>query len=397
MATERRIPDSIASFTAMTADVGSGDPIVTEIDDDPDSGDAFWAKATGNNVDGDIRVTFPTPTGTLTVGAGLQEFRAQVRQFDTGQTGTPTARIELWQNGSLVRAGSNIDVTGSGQVIAFTWDADELTSDPTGIQVECKIVNVHAGGGPTVRNSVDIGAVEWNVDFFTTTLIGDNLDVRWNLLSLINDDLDIRWNMIGVIGDNLDIRWDMDGIIGDSLDIRWDITLEIGDSLDIRWNLLSLAPTHEEDAQSLTGDGYVDLFEITLTNNSKLFLKADNDVTWQGQDYEGTAIQITGVGHSSSEENKRPSLAMANPDGVFSAFIASGTIDNAVVKRIRVLREDLLVDSNVFRQQSWKIRRVVTLNKEQITVELRDQLDGQFFLVPGRMFLPPEFPQVSLS
>ena len=135
-----------------------------DINDDPDSGDANWLVASGIGVNTDVRTTFNTPTGNPTVGANLQEFRVQVRQFDTGQTGDPNARIELWENGILVRAGSDVLVTGSGQVIAFAWNANELGT-PDGSLVECKVVGTKAGGSPSKKNSVDVGAIEWNVTY----------------------------------------------------------------------------------------------------------------------------------------------------------------------------------------------------------------------------------------
>ncbi len=135
-----------------------------DIDDDPDSPDTNWLTATSNGVNVTARTTLASPTGAPTVGAGLQEFRVQVRQFDTGQSGNPTARIELWENGVLVRAGSDVSVTGSGQVIAFTWNANELaTAD--GSLVECNVVGTKAGGSPSKRNAVEVGAIEWNADY----------------------------------------------------------------------------------------------------------------------------------------------------------------------------------------------------------------------------------------
>ncbi len=135
---------------------------LTEIDDDPDSPDGNWMVASGNNANTDVRVSFGTPTGDPTAGTDLQEFKAHVRQFDEGQTGTPQVRIELWENGSLVRAGSNEDVSTSGHTFSLAWNANELaTSD--GSLVECFIAGTKSGGGPTKRNTVDVGAVEWNV------------------------------------------------------------------------------------------------------------------------------------------------------------------------------------------------------------------------------------------
>lgn len=157
--TETQRPDGIQSQSGFNPACTAGD-----LDDDPDSPDANWCVADGNNTDNQVNVTFPTPTGNPTVGADLQEFRVLVRQYDEGQTGTPQARVELWENGALVRAGSDTDVTTGGVVLSFTWNANEIgTAD--GSLVECNVVGTKSGGSPTARNSVDVGAVEWNVTY----------------------------------------------------------------------------------------------------------------------------------------------------------------------------------------------------------------------------------------
>ena len=137
MTTERKSPDG-TTFTLVEL---SG--AYTDVDDDPDSPDGLWLIASGNNVNTSVLASFPTPTGNPTVGVGLQEFRVLVRQFDEGQSGTPTARIELWENGGLIRAGSDTPVTTGGVILSFTWNANELaTAD--GSLVECKVVGTKA-------------------------------------------------------------------------------------------------------------------------------------------------------------------------------------------------------------------------------------------------------------
>ncbi len=161
MATERQAPDAVLVSSGLTGAVG-------DIQDDPDAPDASWMVATGNNTATDVRTSFATPTGAPNVGTGLQEFKAWVRQFDEGQTGTPDVRIELWESAGLIRAGSNAAVPDGGLLVSFTWNANEL-STADGSLVECKIVGVKTGGSPGVRNTVDVGAIEWNVDYSTTS------------------------------------------------------------------------------------------------------------------------------------------------------------------------------------------------------------------------------------
>lgn len=153
-ATERQSPDAILEIVNLTG-------TVSEIQDDPDSPDADWLVIVEDKVDTSARVSFSTPTGNPTVGADLQEFRALVRK--TAGSSAPEARIELWENGNLIRAGSENSVTGN-LVISFTWNANEI-SNADGSLVECKIFGTASRGNPANRATVEVGAVEWNVDY----------------------------------------------------------------------------------------------------------------------------------------------------------------------------------------------------------------------------------------
>lgn len=155
---------------------------------------------------------------------------------------------------------------------------------------------------------------------------------------------------------------------------------------------------HMEDAQKLDADAYIELFQIVLSDGiNKLYLKMDHDVTWQGNDYEGTGIKLDGVASHASEEVSRPNLTLFNPEGVYSSLIDDGLLDGARVIRYRVLKDDVENDRPIYRVQQWKISRISGVKRGVITTELRDLVDGQTFMVPYRMFIPPEFPTVSIQ
>lgn len=157
MATETLRP------TGELSTLGLGVTSFTDFDHDPDS-DTTTVDPNGNGVNTEWGGDFNTPTGNPTVGAGLQEFRVGVIRFETGQTGVPLARIELWENGVLVRAGSDEDVTGTHSIVSFTWDASELGT-PDGSLVQCKLIGTKIGGAGSARAAVGIGGMEWNVDY----------------------------------------------------------------------------------------------------------------------------------------------------------------------------------------------------------------------------------------
>lgn len=160
----------------------------------------------------------------------------------------------------------------------------------------------------------------------------------------------------------------------------------------------SAPASHIKDSKELEGDAYVDLFEITLADKStRLFFKKDKDGTYQGNTYEGTGIKLDGVAKYADDEVARPKLSLFNPDGVFSSLVDKHLLDSAQITRIRVLKDDFDNDRPVYRRQRWRVSRVATVKKGVIGLELRDMLDGQNFLTPGRMFIPPDFPAVSIS
>lgn len=183
MATERKAPDAILEITNLSGVVG-------DIQDDPDSPDGNWLVASSNNVNTDVRVSVPTPTGNPTVGADAQEFRVLLRQYDENQGKAPDGRIELWENGVLIRAGSDISIPDGGIVVSFTWNASELgTAD--GSLVEIKVVGTKSGGSPSNRNSTEVGAVEWNVVYSAGVSPG------WNRLEYTSEPpIPSAWNQV---------------------------------------------------------------------------------------------------------------------------------------------------------------------------------------------------------
>lgn len=154
-ATERQSPDTILEITNLTPND------VTYIQDDPDGpDDGNWLTRIGNNVDTVCRVSFPTPTGNPTVGADLQGFKIWVRQ-QPSTAKIPQVRIDLYENGAFVATIMALtDVTSdTGQLFSATWNANLLgTAD--GSLVECYIF-----GDASPQNTVEVGAVEWNVDY----------------------------------------------------------------------------------------------------------------------------------------------------------------------------------------------------------------------------------------
>jgi hypothetical protein len=107
-----------------------------------------------------VRTSFGTPTNTLENGTGLQKFRARV---DRVGSGSPTARIELYESGSSKSVASSDVAITSSTVIELAWNAFALTT-PSGANVEARVVGTGVEGG-----AVAIYSIEWNATVQTTS------------------------------------------------------------------------------------------------------------------------------------------------------------------------------------------------------------------------------------
>lgn len=159
---------------------------------------------------------------------------------------------------------------------------------------------------------------------------------------------------------------------------------------------ISIPDEHKEENLKLTGEPYVDLFEFVLYNDTHIFLKAGDTVSWNNHDWEGYPISMSGY-EISSEKLSRPTMRVVNPEGVFSSIFISGELEKAKVNRFRVLRRDIDLDRPVFQLLTWILWNVKSITKDYAEFELRNPMDGNNFITPGRQYMPPDFPTVTLT
>lgn len=159
----------------------------------------------------------------------------------------------------------------------------------------------------------------------------------------------------------------------------------------------SLPTEHVEDVQSLNPDYVCDLFEIKLLDNQgTIRLWNGPKVTWQGFDYEFIPAKIGKENENTDDVQNRPDFTFYNPDDMFTAYILQGYLEGATFTRKRVLAAHLRSDLNISKKRVWKLVHVMSIAPGVVTTELRDLSAGPNQVVPARVFMPPEFPAVSL-
>lgn len=157
---------------------------------------------------------------------------------------------------------------------------------------------------------------------------------------------------------------------------------------------------HVQESMKLDADGYAELFSMRLMPPGEpmilLPMSPHNTVTWQGYEWESYGCGLSGYKRESSGEVSRPVFSVFNPNGLFSRYVHKGWCDNAEVIRYRVLGQHLTANLNSYVKNTWRVAKVASLTPGLASFELRGALDGQFFVLPGRAFYPPEFPHVSI-
>jgi hypothetical protein len=159
MATELLLPDAVVSSINLNATIG-------DLDEGVDNFDGVYATNQGSNANTSLDLSFPTPSGDLTLGANLQTFRARVRKNATGGN-NPSVRIEVIENGVIRANSGNTTVTSTtGVDITFTWDASVLALQD-GSNVEIGIVQQAggSGGNPNNRRWIETDTADWTADY----------------------------------------------------------------------------------------------------------------------------------------------------------------------------------------------------------------------------------------
>lgn len=152
----------------------------------------------------------------------------------------------------------------------------------------------------------------------------------------------------------------------------------------------------KDTAFDLEADALVTLYEVELTNGVVLRLCPQRPVIWKGNEYDALPAHMADIEIDAQGKLNRPKFSFANPEGIFSFPINNGFLDNAIISRIQILKEDLEANRDIAIQHRLRVSRVVSMMQEVVVVELRDVLDGHQFEIPARRYLPPEFPHVKL-
>lgn len=164
--------------------------------------------------------------------------------------------------------------------------------------------------------------------------------------------------------------------------------------------MTTLPPDHIKDSQELIADGEVILYEIEPAGGTGVLrVKPDNDVTWLGQTYTGIPIQISGEKRESDTGYANPKLTIGQENidlSMFKPLIADGSLDNATVRKITVLLDNLQNDRNIKEVMTYRVKQVAGYSSLQINLVLATYSDSLGFELPIKSYDQPDFQAVQM-
>jgi hypothetical protein len=163
---------------------------------------------------------------------------------------------------------------------------------------------------------------------------------------------------------------------------------------------INIPNTQIVDAQKLTADAEIDLYELTPKGSSgRIYFKNDNTLTWRGNEYLGLPIQFTGENFNAEGQPVQPQLTIGQPDidlSFFKGLIFEGSLDDAKIERHTLLLDHVLGNQDIKRTRVYRVKRVDNYGASQIVLALAVFSVAGPTHMPFRQFIPPAFPFVRL-
>lgn len=158
--------------------------------------------------------------------------------------------------------------------------------------------------------------------------------------------------------------------------------------------------TNIENAQKLSPDAEITLFELTTLGGSTIFFKSGPDITYLGDIYKGVPCTLSGETRSVEADRQKQTLTIGgeNADlGILKSILFSGQVDGASVLKHVVELEDLKNNINTKTTSSYTVKQVESYSRSKISFVLGRFSPSPQTTIPYRKYNRPAFPYVRLQ
>lgn len=159
-----------------------------------------------------------------------------------------------------------------------------------------------------------------------------------------------------------------------------------------------LPASHVANALTLEADGEVWLYDLSPLAGGTIHFKSDDDFTWRGTLYEGIPCALSGE-EFDTDKLPQPRLRIGQEDLdllPFKGLISEGYLEGATLVRHKVLVQDLVNNLDVKQSTYFRVKRVESYSRSQISLTLASYSVAVKQTLPFRQYIPPDFPWVDL-
>lgn len=157
--------------------------------------------------------------------------------------------------------------------------------------------------------------------------------------------------------------------------------------------------TNIENAQKLSPDAEIVLFELTTSAGATVHFKTGPSADYLGDLYESVPCSMTGEKRTVEGANERPSMMIGGSDvdlvalkpALFSGYVDGGTLQKHVVEL-----EDLLNNVNNKITTTYRIKQVKDYNRYGINLILARFSPSAQTTIPYRKYTRPAYPYVDI-
>jgi len=155
-----------------------------------------------------------------------------------------------------------------------------------------------------------------------------------------------------------------------------------------------------ENAQKLSPDAEIVLYELTTTSGSTVFFKSGPEVTYQGDDYISVPASLSGESRTIEADRRRQTLTIGSDDydlGILKSTLFSGEVDGATILKHVVELEDLKADNDIRNTSVFTVKQVEGYSRSRISLVLGRFSPSTQTTIPYRKYQRPAFPYVRLQ
>lgn len=157
--------------------------------------------------------------------------------------------------------------------------------------------------------------------------------------------------------------------------------------------------SHITDSQKLEADGIVDLFELSPNAGGTLYFKADDAITWLGNEYVGLPVKLSEISKNAENVSSMPKLVIGEENidlSMFKPLIWDGHVDGAILIHKQILLDNLLANLNICEITTYRVKRPENYSRSRIVLQLSTSSNAMNFSIPNQQYYPPDYPSVML-